>query len=462
MRKARTALMCAVALGAVLLPGPAAGAAADAPVGWAATGDGTTGGEGAPPESVHTVTTWAELKTAFDNGGDPDGPKVIQVSGAIDGAEAADGSILGEQDYAPGYDIDKFMACFGPDGTGWSDDAHPWCDEQSKLRQTGSNNQKAQIQTEVPSNTTIVGLGDDARLLGVYLSIRSTSNIVIRNLHFEAPVDYFTNWDPADGDDGAWNARFDALSMVTGRNVWIDHCTFSDGRFPDSEAPVGFHGERVQRHDGLLDMEDGTDLVTVSSSAFLGHDKTMLVGSGDGKGDRGHLRITYHGNLFDDSQQRSPRVRFGRVHVFNNYFTGATDDPDYPLVSQDRGGDGYFLGSGIESKIVSEYNAFEQSGPDASADVVLANWKGNEFTDRGSTFNEAPVDADGIARRKFEAARAEAVAEAEANGEPVPEWATREFTTDVGWEPSEVYDYRLVRDPGAVKEAVLADAGAGR
>ncbi|MGX1563763.1 hypothetical protein [Streptomyces sp. NPDC055506] len=38
--------------------------------------------------------------------------------------------------------------------------------------------------------------------------------------------------------------------------------------FPDREAPLGFHGERVQRHDGLLDIEDGSDFVTVSDSRF--------------------------------------------------------------------------------------------------------------------------------------------------------------------------------------------------
>ena len=35
----------------------------------------------------------------------------------------------------------------------------------------------------------------------------------------------------------------------------------------------------------------------------------------------GHLRVSYHHNWFDGSNQRHPRVRFGNpVHVYNNYY----------------------------------------------------------------------------------------------------------------------------------------------
>ncbi|MFE9030069.1 hypothetical protein ACFYOA_28060 [Streptomyces iakyrus] len=118
-----------------------------------------------------------------------------------------------------------------------------------------------------------------------------------RNLHLEDPVDHFTGRSPDDGTRGSWNARFDAMTVITGRNIWIDHCTFTDGRFPDREAPLGFHGERVQRHDGLLDIEGGSDFVTVSDSRFENHHKAILIGPGDGRGDRdrGHLKVRYPG-----------------------------------------------------------------------------------------------------------------------------------------------------------------------
>lgn len=298
---------------------PAHGLAAD---GWAA---GATGGAGAPPGSVFVVHDRAELLAALDNGGNPTGAKIISVAGTIHGNETADGRLLGEQDYAPGYDITQYMACF-VDGVGWSDSAHPWCKPVRGLRTTGSTAEKAQIQIAAPSNTTLRGLGS---------------------------------------------------------NIWIDHCTFTDGRHPDGEAPVGFGGRTVQRHDGLLDMEDGTDFVTVSYSRFTDHDKALLIGSGDGRADRdrGHLRITFHHNLFRNTLQRSPRVRFGEVHTYNNLFLGSTRDPDYPMTS--------------------------------------------------------------------EAAAA-------------PEWATMQFTTDVGWDPAGEYSYRPLRSAAAVTATVLREAGAGR
>jgi pectate lyase len=38
--------------------------------------------------------------------------------------------------------------------------------------------------------------------------------------------------------------------------------------------------------------------------------------------DRGHLKVTCHHNWFDGTKSRHPRVRFGHVHVFNNYYVG--------------------------------------------------------------------------------------------------------------------------------------------
>jgi pectate lyase len=64
------------------------------PVGWASVNGGTTGGLGAGPESVWTVSTRAELKEALANRGDPTAPKVIRVEGDISGHEAGDGTLV--------------------------------------------------------------------------------------------------------------------------------------------------------------------------------------------------------------------------------------------------------------------------------------------------------------------------------------------------------------------------------
>ncbi|MBC9712768.1 pectate lyase [Streptomyces sp. TRM66268-LWL] len=405
---------------------PATGAVADerGPVGWASMNGGTTGGSGG---AVWTVETRAELKEALENGGDPAAPKTIRVVGDINGHEAADGSgaLLGEQDYAPGYDLGKYQSCFGLDGTTWSDTRYAYCKQQRTLRQTGSHREKAQIQLTVPSNTTLVGVGGDARLLGVFLTVNTGTNIIVRNLELEAPVDHFTSWSPDDGTQGNWNARFDAMTVITGRNIWIDHCTFTDGRFPDREAPVGFHGKRVQRHDGLLDIEDGSDFITVSDSRFTDHDKALLIGSGDGRGerDRGHLKVTFFRNLFTDITQRAPRVRFGQVHVVNNVYRGQAPDT------------GYALGVGVESAVFSEGNVFAY--PEADPSFVLAAYGGTAFRDRGSWFDGRPADLNSLA-------------------------AGLGLTDAVGWDPADVYAYRPLKSRAAVEHYVLHHAGAGR
>ena len=433
-----------------------------APTGWAAVGSGTNGGAGAPAESRYEVSTLAGLKAALANHGEPKAPKIIYIKGTIDGNQTPDGRILGEQDYAPGYDINKYMSCFGPEGKVWSDQTFTYCKQQRQLRQTGSNNMKRQIEVSLPSNTTLIGLGADSGFVGANIVILSATNVVMRNLTVEAPVDFFSTWSPDDGD-GAWNARFDAVSSVTSDHLWIDHVRLTDGRYPDSEAPMGFRGKPANRHDGLLDLKDGTDFVTISNSKLHNHDKTMLLGSGDehvGK-DGGKLRVSYIGNHFENLQQRGPRVRFGQVHVVNNYFVGSTDHPQYPMISEGQGGSSYFLGAGYESRIFSEHNAFEYTGPGADESVMVSSYNGNRFSDTGSWFNGEETDLNKVAHASFEQNRAEALAEAELSGSPAPDWTGWDFTTDVGWDPVEVYSYKAFTTSQAVKNHALQFAGPG-
>ncbi|CAM5698981.1 polysaccharide lyase family 1 protein [Streptomyces violaceorubidus] len=87
-----------------------------------------------------------------------------------------------------------------------------------------------------------------------------------------------------------------------------------------------------QQHDGQLDIVKGADYVTASWNVFTEHDKTILIGNSDSEStaavDRGHLRATFHHNLFKNLVERAPRVRFGQVDVYNNHFV-ASDDYAY-------------------------------------------------------------------------------------------------------------------------------------
>jgi pectate lyase len=163
----------------------------------------------------------------------------------------------------------------------------------------------------VRSNKTIIGVGSTATIAGCGLNINGDRNVIIRNINFR-------NW----GDD-AINVQESAT------NLWIDHNSFTAG------------------YDGAVDIKRGSDFITVSWNRVYGHDKSMLLGHSDDNAsqDVGRLRVTYHHNWFDGSNQRHPRVRFGNpVHVFNNFY---------------RGNGGYGVASTCNAGVLVEGNYFE-------------------------------------------------------------------------------------------------------
>jgi pectate lyase len=84
--------------------------------------------------------------------------------------------------------------------------------------------------------------------------------------------------------------------LTEATHVWVDHNDFLDGTNLDSDQPSYF-GRPHQVHDGLLDITNASDLVTVSYIEFHHHDKTKLIASSDSRiTDRGKLRVTLHHN----------------------------------------------------------------------------------------------------------------------------------------------------------------------
>ncbi len=222
----------------------------------------------------------------------------------------------------------------------------------------------------VGSNTTIVGV-DGAHLSHGSLLLSGVSNVIVRNLHVSDAADCFPAWDPTDGATGNWNSLYDLISLTGATNVWIDHNTLDDGDNPDSDQPVYFD-RPYQVHDGASDIIKASDLVTVSWNSYANHDKTMLIGSTDTVGvDVGKLRVTVHHNRFDNVFQRAPRVRFGQVDVYDNYYVAT--DPDYQ----------YSLGVGVQSSIYAQNNFF-RLGADVPAADVIHYWKGTAITAIGS------------------------------------------------------------------------------
>ncbi|GIJ58024.1 pectate lyase family protein [Virgisporangium aurantiacum] len=175
----------------------------------------------------------------------------------------------------------------------------------------------------VSSDKTIIGIGATARIEGGGLNIgvpvdddvtsppaNAVHNVIVRNLSFSGAAD-------------------DAINVqMFSHHIWIDHNDLCCG------------------DDGLVDIKRGSDYVTVSWNRTHDHDKTFLLGHDDDNAaqDVGRLRVTYHHNFFDGSDQRNPRVRFGEpVHVYNNYCRNAS----------------YCIVSAMNAGLVVENNVFE-------------------------------------------------------------------------------------------------------
>lgn len=343
--------------------------------GWAAHGPGTRGGAEAAPVDVHEVRNRAQLMAAL---APHDRPRIVKVMGPIDLAEGPDGRTLGFDDFRdPAFDWAAYARAYDPAVWG----REPLTGALEEARQRSARRQAAHVVMRVPSRTTLIGMSPEARLSNGMLLLENVEDVIVRHLHFSDAYDHFPAWDPK--DLGAeWNSDYDNLSLRQARRVWIDHCSFDDGRRPDADEPL-LMGTRVQRHDGLLDITRQSDLVTVSWNRFARHAKTMLIGSGDGaRADEGRLRVTLHHNHWTDLGERMPRVRYGRVHVYNNlYEVGGAGPYRY----------GYSLGVGVASRLVSEHNAWET--PDGlPATRIVKLWRGERFFDRGSLHNGRPVD----------------------------------------------------------------------
>ena len=187
---------------------------------------------------------------------------------------------------------------FGPeDGRDFSE-AHPWFDVK-----------------EV-SNLSFYGT-DSFVMDRIGIFCVRASNIVIRNINFRQPK----------ANNGA-----DAVSMQECEGVWVDHCTFTS------------LNQTKDYEDGSTDITHGSKNVTVSWNHYILTQKSCLVGHSNSQSSDTEITATFHHNWFDKSSSRHPRVRFGKVHVYNNLYDANTT---------------YGVGSAYGAKVLVEYNYFD-------------------------------------------------------------------------------------------------------
>lgn len=354
--------------------------------GWASFTTGTTGGSTADSAHIFTVTNRSELIQALGGNNSTNAtnasPKIIYVKGTIDMNVDDNNNPVGFDYYkAPGYDFNAYLAAYDP--AVWGKAVPSGALETA--RAASETNQGNKIKINIGANTTIVGLpGSNGKIVGGNLMIQKVDNVIIRNIEFQNAFDYFPQWDPTDGDSGNWNSAFDNITVKEATHIWIDHNTFNDGNNPDNYGNQYF-GRQYQQHDGLLDITNISDLVTVSYNYFHDHDKTTLVGGSDGyAGDVGKERITFHHNYYKNITQRAPRVRYGQVHLYNNLYEGTMNNPSYPFL--------YTIGVGYASQIYAQNNYFIEDAGTPASGLIGVFTGGTTFTDTGSVLNGAEVN----------------------------------------------------------------------
>jgi pectate lyase len=204
-------------------------------------------------------------------------------------------------------------------------------------------------EVPVASNKTIIGVGANSGLTGIGLSMTgksgaNVSNVIIRNMNIS-----FVTASSGDGD---------AIHLQYADHVWVDHNNLSSDMT---------HGKDF--YDGLVDITHASDNVSVSWNRLHDHYKVSLAGHSDSNGseDTGHLHVTYYDNYFQNFGSRTPSLRFGTGHVYNNYFVNGSTGVDSREGAQMLVQNSVFsnVGTPIETCCESNVDGFvNQSGND--------------------------------------------------------------------------------------------------
>ena len=141
--------------------------------------------------------------------------------------------------------------------------------------------------------------------------------------------------------------------------------------------------------DGLLDIKRGSESITIGYNKFINHDKVMLISHSNTDFDSKKTRVTLHHNLFIDTVQRHPRVRFATVHIFNNLFQNWRS---------------YAIGGAFDSRLYIEGNIFNPlTDFDAILDDVGVDSEENysSIYEQNNQFNGAGLSMKGEVKKPF-------------------------------------------------------------
>ncbi|MET8529300.1 pectate lyase [Micromonospora sp. NPDC005172] len=172
----------------------------------------------------------------------------------------------------------------------------------TKVSGASCNTADGVIELKQISNVTIIGVGSGAVFDQLGIHIRDSRNIIIQNV----TVRNVKKSGSPTSNGG------DAIGMEsTVRNVWVDHVTL--------EASGG----ESEGYDGLFDMKDDTQYVTLSYSVLRNSGRGGLIGSSESDLSNGF--VTFHHNLYQNIDSRTPLLRGGVAHIYNNSYVSLNE-----------------------------------------------------------------------------------------------------------------------------------------
>lgn len=183
---------------------------------------------------------------------------------------------------------------------------------------TPDNTSDSKINLKDVSDVSILGVGTNGEFDGIGIKVWRANNIIIRNL---------TIHEVRAGDK-------DAVTIEgPSSNIWVDH----------NEIYASLNVDK-DYYDGLFDVK--RDAYNITFSWNYVHDgwKAMLMGSSDS--DNADRNITFHHNHFKNLNSRVPSFRYGKGHLYNNYYEGI---------------DGSGINARMGAELLVENNVFENS-----------------------------------------------------------------------------------------------------
>lgn len=158
------------------------------------------------------------------------------------------------------------------------------------------------LQIKNKSNITLIGTNDSTANFGIHI-VGNAHNVIVRNMTIGL----------LQGGEAADSISIEGNSTGKPSNIWIDHNTIF-------ASLTNCSGAGDASFDGGIDMKKGANRITISYNHVYNYQKVALNGYSDSDTLNAGSLTTYHHNRFENVKARLPLLRWGKAHIYNNYF----------------------------------------------------------------------------------------------------------------------------------------------